>query len=177
MLGLILTVNFGFPCLAADASQTKAVSIDPLLKGRIGFQYETALSSGSSLALRGSYGYLHYVVDNGKYTMHGIGAAYRFYPSQKALSGLYVGPIAEAKMLSLDVINYPDKGSVDRYVLGPGVEFGKQWINNSGHLIDLGISLHYYLGKTEATVGDTTAKVKILSGFGYGLRVAFGFAW
>ena len=160
-----------------EAKRTKAVSIDPLIFGRIGFQYESLLSRHSSWMMRGSYGYIDHPIINAKYTVHGIGAAYRKYPYGNALNGVYFGLFGEARFISIVVDDYPNKGTVNRIVLGPGIEFGKQWIEDNGVLTDLGLSLHYYFGNTEAKVGDTTAKVNLLSGTGYGIRLAAGYAW
>ena len=180
VLGLALAISGAVRAeTTAEAGQWKnAVSINlpSLAVGLMSAQYEMRLTPGSSLPVR-----LYYVSvggDESSFTGLGAGAAYRMYFGQKALEGFYFAPTFDALMLTLKVTEAVTKleAKATGTLFGPGVELGKQWIWNSGFLIDFGLNGTYYIGNVEAKAGNQSAKVSF-AGFVPGLRLAIGLAF
>jgi hypothetical protein len=180
-------------CSSLIAQETKTqdlpgntLTVNPLglIIGLVDGQYEMRLDPGSSLGIRGTY--FGFKIGDWSYTAFGGGAAYRMYPKQTALEGLYWGPTLVALMAQIKYDNSYSEGSANWLTIVPGLELGNQWVWDSGIVLDLGVGISYYTvsapsiktkDKISGIESNETVSGTGLSGIGYGVRLAFGFCF
>jgi len=169
-----------------QAMPFNVISINPLelIVGLADGQYELRLNEASTLCIRGNY--WGFKLGDWSYTAFGGGLAYRWYFKNNAPDGVYGGAVLGIASASSKYDNTYYEGSASIMAISPGLEFGNQWVWDSGFAFDLGISASYSTftpvtvklkDKTTGLDSNVSSTVNGFSGIGYGLRLALGYAF
>ncbi|MDI9319796.1 MAG: DUF3575 domain-containing protein [Phycisphaerales bacterium] len=165
-------------CLVASSLLTNAqdvsnvVKVNPLglLFGTANATYELKIGANSSVGINLLYS--NFKFGDFKYSAIGGGGEYRYYFSEDPLEGWYLGGAAgfQAGKLKVDGSESANYTSITAGALG-----GRQWVWNSGFLIDLGLTLGY----VSITYQDDFSGISGLkaSGIGIGGRFGLGYAF
>lgn len=168
MLGACL-IAASFTAKAQDVSN--AIKVNPLglLFGTANATYELKVGEKSSVGINLLYSSFKFA--GIKYSSVGGGAEYRYYFSEDPLEGWYLGAAAGYQVGKLDFT-----GTEFKYnAISVGAIGGRQWVWNSGILIDLGLTCGYVNIGYEDNIGNTTGLKA--SGVGVGGRFAIGYAF
>ena len=123
-------------------------------------------------------GYLNYNFDKEvKFTGLFLTPECRFYLKQNAIDGMYIGPYVRYQKFSLT--NKETSGEATYTNFGGGINFGRQWITDSGFTMDLFFGGHFAEGEIEVKSGDNSEDWGVATFEGFRPRIGFciGFAF
>jgi hypothetical protein len=133
---------------AQDGTPANVVKLNPLgfLFGAGSVAYERALNEKSSIVIAPQFGGFKF--GGIKYSSAGIGAQYRLYFSKTntAPEGFYAAPNVSyvGGKIKYDAVDEDGNKEKDKFSsFGIGALAGKQWIFNSGFVIDLNAGFSY----------------------------------
>jgi hypothetical protein len=166
---------------AQDGKQNafKANLFSPIVKTG-SFFYERALNEKSSAQL--GFGFTAYNRDNVKVSGIFITPEYRFYLSNEALNGFYVGPYVRYQNLKVEDKTDDGSGSTETSkatlsTFGGGVVVGRQWMFGDIVTLDIFAGPNYNSGKVKVTSGDDVDVPGTFEGFGVRFGVTLGIAF
>jgi len=159
-----------------EPNNTITINPLPLIVGMVALEYERKLSPNAALPI--AVNYWSFTLGDLKFTSFGVGAGYRWYFHPVALDGWYLEPGVAVQSASITVTepvtNLEAKAS--GVVFGPGVVFGREWVWESGFVLNLALGAEFNIGKLEAKAGSTSASADV-DGVGFKGRFSLGYAW
>ncbi|WP_207424078.1 DUF3575 domain-containing protein [Desertivirga brevis] len=173
LLVTALTISiFISKSFAQDATNT--IKINPLSAlfrtGSVFFEHK--VSEKSSFQLGAAYTGLK--LSDTKFSGFALTPEYRIYPKGNALSGLYLGPFLRYQNYTVKDDN--NKGTYSSF--GGGLLVGRQWVYNSGFVLDIFFGPAYNSGKVKAEDGSGKPEVSgSIDGFGLRTGIALGFGF
>jgi hypothetical protein len=119
-------------------------------------------------------GYLNYGNSGNRFSGLFLTPEFRYYPKNNAIDGMYIAPYLRYQNLTVKVD--PDKATLTN--IGGGLAFGRQWITNSGFIMDLFFGGHYTSASLKVKTGSPNDfNINAFDGFGVRVGFAIGFAF
>lgn len=177
---LLALFAVGFAANAQEgSSKSNAFKVNlfsPIVKTG-SFFYERKLNEKSSAQL--GFGFTAYNRDNVKVSGIFLTPEYRFYLSNEALNGFYVGPYVRYQNLKVedktsDPAN-PDKATLSTF--GGGIVVGREWLFSDIITLDIFAGPNYNSGKVKVTSGSDVDVPGTFEGFGARFGVTLGVAF
>lgn len=141
------------------------------------FFYERKLNETSSFQF--GFGFTAYNRENVKISGIFLTPEYRFYLTNEALNGFYIGPYLRYQNLKIEDKNSnpsnPDKATLS--TLGGGLVVGRQWLFSDIITLDIFAGPNYNSGNVKVTSGNTVAVPSNFKGFGARAGVTLGVAF
>lgn len=165
----------GIAVNAQDGGRKNAIKVNifsPVVKTG-SFFFERAINEKSSAQL--GVGFTSYSKGGTKLSGLFFTPEYRFYLSNEALNGFYVGPYVRYQNLKLEDKDYASKGTLTTY--GGGVVVGRQWMFSDRITLDIFAGPNYNSKKLEYTEGTQSDLPASATGFGVRFGVTFGVAF
>ncbi|RYZ23623.1 MAG: DUF3575 domain-containing protein [Chitinophagaceae bacterium] len=138
------------------------------------FFYERKLNDKSSAQL--GVGFTSFGKSDGvKLSGIFITPEYRFYPSENALSGFYVGPFLRFQSLKLEDKTAGSSGKATLTTFGGGAVIGRQWVFGDIVSFDIFAGPSFNTGKVKVQSGDDEFDVPgSFEGFGARVGITVG---
>jgi hypothetical protein len=175
---LLAFVAAGIAVNAQDGGKKNAFKVNifsPIVKTG-SFFYERAINEKSSAQL--GFGFTAYNRSDVKVSGLFFTPEYRFYLSNEALNGFYVGPYLRYQNLKVEDKSDPNttsKATLSTY--GGGVVVGRQWLFSDIITLDIFAGPNYNSGKVKVTQGTDPDVPGSFEGFGARFGVTLGVAF
>ena len=172
-LVLILLALFLFSTSGMSLAKNNALTIESygVTQGSLSGDYERKLTNKISLAVQ-------FLTSKGsrqdfEYTGIGGGTGIKYYLSQQALNGTYIG--ASGNVVSIKFLSDLEEGKITSFGLAGSL--GYKWILERGMAIDVGFSLAIPIS-TQITTSESGLRETVSFGkIGSGINLGLGFAW
>lgn len=134
--------------------------------------YERTVSPQSALQL--GFAFTGLKLNETKFSGLALTPEYRYFIKKKAPAGIYVAPFAKYQNYTLT--GGEDKGTYTSF--GGGLSLGRQWVYQSGFVMDMFFGPSFNFGTYKAESGSQQVDVKGgIDGFGLRVGIALGFGF
>jgi hypothetical protein len=169
---LLVPILLMFISISTSFAKNNALTIESygVAQGSLSGEYERKLTNKMSFAIQG-------LANSGnrgdlEYKGFGGGLGIKYYLSNQALRGAYIGVLGTTANLS---IMSPTEGTVTSF--GVAGSLGFKWVFTTGFAIDVGFSLAMPVS-TQITILESGLQETIKSGsIGKGINLGLGIAW
>lgn len=174
-LGIVLTVS-SFAQDKPDVSTEKNVlklNTISLFLGTGSIFYERKFSDLTSAQL--GVAYMNFKLLDTKFTGLILTPEFRIYAKKNAIDGFYLSPYLRYQKFTVENKKATSKGSLTS--MGGGLVFGRQWITDSGFILDLFFGGHYGNAQVKVDSGTDSFDSNLFNGFKMRVGLALGFAF
>lgn len=169
---LLIAAFFTTKTMAQEVKNTFKVNPLSALFRTGSLFYERAVSPQSTIQL--GFAFTGLKLDETKFRGLALTPEYRYFIKKKAPVGIYIAPFA--KYQNYSITDAEDSGSYTSF--GGGLSLGRQWVYNSGFVLDMFFGPSFNSGTYTAESGSQQVDINGgIDGFGLRVGIALGFGF